>query len=132
MANKYNFRYNVIWEGYNMNDIIQELYLQMGAQIQYYRKNKKLSAEELGKRISVTKKTIRRYELGEIRLSYERAKQIAEALDLDVRQLYNNEKKPHPLELLAELDLTYRGKILSKEKKLQLVDVMTKILDLTP
>ncbi len=49
---------------------------------------KGLSAEELGNRVGLTKKTIRRYETGEIRIINDRVLAIAEALDVDPADLY--------------------------------------------
>ncbi|MDC3412564.1 LexA family protein [Terrihalobacillus insolitus] len=67
-----------------------KFYKDVGARIENYRKINKLSAEELANRIGVTKKTIRRYELGEIRISHERMVELSNALNIDVNLLYGD------------------------------------------
>ncbi|MCM2675611.1 LexA family protein [Alkalicoccobacillus plakortidis] len=67
---------------------MDNFYQIVGANIEKHRKAKKVSAEELGKRIGVTKKTIRRYELGEIRILNDRVLDIAKGLEIDPTELY--------------------------------------------
>jgi transcriptional regulator with XRE-family HTH domain len=112
-----------------MDHLIEELYKQIGNNIYKIRKGKKLSAEELGNRIGVTKKTIRRYELGEIKISYDRLTQLASSLSVEASQLYPVNKQSINLEQLIEFELSYKGQPLSREKKQQIVDVLAKILD---
>lgn len=112
-----------------MDHLIEELYKQIGTNIFKIRKSKKLSAEELGKRIGVTKKTVRRYELGEIKISYDRLKDMANALSVEASQLYPAIRQSINLEQLIEFDLKYKNQSLSREKKHQIVDVLAKILD---
>ena len=67
---------------------MNDFYKKVGQNIEKYRKMKGLSAEELGNRAGLTKKTIRRYETGEIRIINDRVLAIAEALDVDPADLY--------------------------------------------
>ncbi len=113
----------------SLEHLFEELYLRIGEHIQRIRKSKKLSAEALGNRIGVTKKTIRRYELGEIKISVERIKQIADVLDIEVSSLYPQPENTLHIEQLVELELMYKGKPLSRDKKLQIVDMLARILD---
>lgn len=67
---------------------MNDFYKKIGQNIEKYRKMKGLSAEELGNRVGLTKKTIRRYETGEIRIINDRVLAIADALDIDPADLY--------------------------------------------
>lgn len=67
---------------------MNDFYKKVGQNIEKYRKMKGLSAEELGNRVGLTKKTIRRYETGEIRIINDRVLAIADALDVDPADLY--------------------------------------------
>ena len=62
-------------------------YKTLGANIRKYREAANLSLEMLGEKIGKTKKTIQRYETGEIRISSERLVDIAAALNIPVRLL---------------------------------------------
>lgn len=65
-------------------------YKLIGRNIEKQRKLKKISAEELGNRVGLTKKTIRRYETGDIRILFERVMDIAKALEVDPRVFYED------------------------------------------
>jgi repressor LexA len=67
---------------------MNDFYKIIGKNIEKYRKLKGISAEELGNRVGLTKKTIRRYETGEIRIINDRVLAIADALDVDPSDLY--------------------------------------------
>jgi repressor LexA len=67
---------------------MDEFYKIIGRNIEKYRKAKGMSAEELGNRVGLTKKTIRRYETGEIRILNDRVIAIADALGIDPTYLY--------------------------------------------
>ncbi|MGG3893138.1 transcriptional repressor LexA [Geobacillus stearothermophilus] len=67
---------------------MNDFYKIIGKNIEKYRKLKGISAEELGNRVGLTKKTIRRYETGEIRIINDRVLAIADALDIDPADLY--------------------------------------------
>lgn len=65
-------------------------YKLIGRNIERQRKLKKISAEELGNRVGLTKKTIRRYETGDIRILFERVMDIAKALEVDPKVFYED------------------------------------------
>jgi repressor LexA len=67
---------------------MDEFYKIIGRNIEKYRKAKGMSAEELGNRVGLTKKTIRRYETGEIRILNDRVIAVADALGIDPTYLY--------------------------------------------
>ena len=67
---------------------MNDFYKIIGKNIEKYRKLKGISAEEVGNRVGLTKKTIRRYETGEIRIINDRVLAIADALDVDPSDLY--------------------------------------------
>lgn len=52
----------------------------IGDNIKKYRQIKNLTLEHLGEMVGLTKKTIQRYETGEIRATYERLSELADAL----------------------------------------------------
>jgi|GEM_PF-2412982 len=62
-------------------------YLAVGENIRKYRDLRNYSLQILGEKVGVTKKTIQRYELGEIKIDVDRLKEIAVALDVDVVRL---------------------------------------------
>lgn len=66
-------------------------YKKLGGQIRHYRTLSGLSLEELGKRIGVGKSTVRKYEVGLIKVSHHRLEQISNALGIDVSLLYEKE-----------------------------------------
>ncbi len=76
-----------------MNNEKKSFYMIVGESIEKERKRQKLSAEELGDRIGVKKKTIRRYETGEIRINMERLESIALALGISISSLVCNHDK---------------------------------------
>ncbi|OBA08297.1 repressor [Paenibacillus polymyxa] len=59
----------------------------MGDNIKKYRDIRKYSLQTLGEKVGVTKKTIQRYENGEIKIDIDRLSDIAEALNVEVSQL---------------------------------------------
>lgn len=67
---------------------MEDFYKLIGSNIEKQRKLKKISAEELGNRVGLTKKTIRRYETGDIRILNDRVLDIADALGIDPKVLY--------------------------------------------
>ncbi|RPK29836.1 LexA family protein [Paenibacillus xylanexedens] len=62
-------------------------YWAVGNNINKYRTLRNMSLQMLGEKIGVTKKTIQRYENGDIRVDMDRVEAIAEALDVEVAQL---------------------------------------------
>lgn len=70
-----------------MTEENKSFYKIVGENIERERKRQKLSAEELANRIGVTKKTVRRYETGDIRINVDRLESIAQALIVSVDYL---------------------------------------------
>lgn len=68
--------------------MVENIYKIIGKNIEKYRKSLNLSAEELANRVGLTKKTIRRYETGEIKILSDRLVDIANALYVDPKALY--------------------------------------------
>nr|WP_081276703.1 XRE family transcriptional regulator [Paenibacillus polymyxa] len=62
-------------------------YYVVGDNIKKYRDIRKYSLQTLGEKVGVTKKTIQRYENGEIKIDIDRLSDIAEALNVEVSQL---------------------------------------------
>jgi len=62
-------------------------YWAVGENIKKYRTIKNMSLQILGEKVGLTKKTIQRYEQGEIKIDMDRLADIAEALDIEVIQL---------------------------------------------
>lgn len=62
-------------------------YWAVGENIKKYRTIRNMSLQILGDKVGLTKKTIQRYENGEIKIDMERLADIAEALDVEVLQL---------------------------------------------
>lgn len=62
-------------------------YLTVGANIKKYRAIRNYSLQDLAERVGLTKKTIQRYENGEIKVDMDRLADIAEALEVSVPQL---------------------------------------------
>ncbi|WDZ63927.1 XRE family transcriptional regulator [Paenibacillus polymyxa] len=62
-------------------------YYVVGDNIKKYRDIRKYSLQTLGDKVGVTKKTIQRYENGEIKIDIDRLSDIAEALNVEVSQL---------------------------------------------
>ncbi len=67
-------------------------YAAVGKNIYTYRKIRNYSLQILAEKIGVTKKTIQRYENGEIKIDMGRLSDIAEALNVDVSQLLDGAK----------------------------------------
>jgi repressor LexA len=65
----------------------QRFYLTVGENIKKFRELRNYSLEVLGDMVGVKKKTIQRYERGEIKISMNRLADIAEALELDNAKL---------------------------------------------
>lgn len=70
---------------------MNSFYENLGGQIKHYRNTSGMSLEELGKRIGVGKSTVRKYEVGSIKVSHGRLEQISNALGIDVSLLYGEE-----------------------------------------
>jgi repressor LexA len=68
-------------------------YFAVGNNIKKYRKNRNLSLQALGEKVGVTKKTISRYENGEIKVDMSRLADIATAMNLDVSKLLDGTEK---------------------------------------
>jgi len=62
-------------------------YLAVGMNIKKYRQSKNYSLQDLADKVGLTKKTIQRYENGEIRISMDRLNEIAQALNVDISVL---------------------------------------------
>lgn len=70
---------------------MSNFYKDLGSRIKQYRLAANMSLEEIGNRIGVGKSTVRKYEVGSIRVSHERLEQISNALGIDVALLYGDE-----------------------------------------
>lgn len=62
-------------------------YLAVGANIKKYREVRNYSLQVLAEKVGLTKKTIQRYENGEIKIDMNRLADIADALEVEVAQL---------------------------------------------
>lgn len=62
-------------------------YLAVGNNIKKYRTVRNYSLQDLAERVGLTKKTIQRYENGEIKIDMDRLTDVAEALDVELLQL---------------------------------------------
>lgn len=62
-------------------------YLAVGNNIKKYRAIRNYSLQDLAERVGLTKKTIQRYENGEIKIDMERLNDISEALDVEISRL---------------------------------------------
>lgn len=62
-------------------------YWAVGNNIKKYRDTRNMSLQVLGEKVGLTKKTIQRYENGEIRIDMDRIEDIANALEVEVPQL---------------------------------------------
>lgn len=62
-------------------------YLAVGNNIRKYRSIRNYSLQDLGERVGLTKKTIQRYENGDIKIDMDRITDIADALEVEVLQL---------------------------------------------
>lgn len=70
---------------------MSDFYKNLGSRIRYYRTLSNMSLEELGNRIGVGKSTVRKYEVGTIKVSHKRMEQLAAALGIDVALLFGEE-----------------------------------------
>lgn len=70
---------------------MSDFYTDLGNRIKYYRTLSNMSLEELGNRIGVGKSTVRKYEIGSIKVSHKRMEQLASALGIDVALLFGEE-----------------------------------------
>ena len=68
-------------------------YYDVGERIKFYRKLKKLSLNEFGDLIGKTKSTVCRYESNEIIPDCLVILEICEALNLDITEFFNTERK---------------------------------------
>jgi len=62
-------------------------YYAVGNNIKKYRTIRNFSLQDLAERVGLTKKTIQRYENGEIKIDMDRLTDVADALDVEVLQL---------------------------------------------
>lgn len=62
-------------------------YLAVGNNIKKYRTIRNFSLQDLAERVGLTKKTIQRYENGEIKIDMDRLNDISHALDVEIPQL---------------------------------------------
>lgn len=62
-------------------------YLVVGSNIKKYRDLRNFSLQVLGEKVGLTKKTIQRYENGEIKIDMDRLADISEALEVEVSKL---------------------------------------------
>lgn len=62
-------------------------YLAVGNNIKKYRSIRNFSLQDLAERVGLTKKTIQRYENGEIKIDMDRLTDVAAALEVDIAQL---------------------------------------------
>lgn len=62
-------------------------YFAVGNNIKKYRTIRNFSLQDLADRVGLTKKTIQRYENGEIKIDMDRLTDVAEALNVDISQL---------------------------------------------
>lgn len=79
-------------------------YLVVGNNIKKYRAIRNYSLQVLGDKVGLAKKTIQRYENGEIKIDMNRLSDIAEALNVDVPQLLDGAESFFGIEL-AELNI---------------------------
>ena len=63
------------------------LYKIVGRNIRKFREMRNYSLQLLAEKIGVTKKTIQRYEIGEIKIDMDRLGDLANALDIKVSEL---------------------------------------------
>lgn len=66
---------------------MSEISIQIGKQIRSFRKNRKITLEDLSEKIHKSKSTISKYEKGEISVDIETLYEIADALHIHVEQL---------------------------------------------
>lgn len=66
----------------------------IGENVKFWRDNKKMTQTELAKRAFTTQQNISRLEKGDIMPPLETLKSIADALDVTMPELYNDESKP--------------------------------------
>jgi repressor LexA len=116
-------------------------YFVVGRNINKYRMMRNYSLQDLAERIGLTKKTIQRYENGEIRIDVDRIADVAEGLQVEVADLIEGaqdflgvqigETNQNPLEIeeLEKKPLMYKGKPLTDEQKRRVLDILNTILD---
>jgi repressor LexA len=116
-------------------------YFVVGRNINKYRMMRNYSLQDLAERIGLTKKTIQRYENGEIRIDVDRIADVAEGLQVEVADLIEGaqdflgvqigETNQNPLEIeeLKKKPLMYKGKPLTDEQKRRVLDILNTILD---
>lgn len=75
-----------------MSYLDYEFYRLMGSQLKNSRLNKKYSLEEVGNRIGKTKKSIQRYETGEVRIDMKTLESLCSVLDLDCGKLLKDSR----------------------------------------
>lgn len=68
-------------------------YLAVGKNIKKYRDIRNYSLQMLAEKVGLTKKTIQRYEKGEIKIDMQRLTDIANALDVDISRLVDGAEK---------------------------------------
>ncbi len=99
-------------------------YLAVGENIKKYREIRGYSLQALGEKIGVTKKTIQRYENGEIKIDMNRLHDISEALRIEMSKLLDGTQKfmgldiatIHNINLPIVNELSYRNGAFIYEK----------------
>ena len=85
------------------------------------RKEKKLSQKEIAKEMSISEKTLSRWENGESQIKPEKAKQLADYFGVSVGYLlgYSNDVEKHPFEWdeISEISKPYLVKELEKRRQ---------------
>lgn len=65
-----------------------KFYETLGRRIESLRKKHDWSAEDLGNRINKTKKTVRRYELGQVKITHDMIEKIANVFEVPLSHFY--------------------------------------------
>lgn len=78
---------------------MKSFYEELGKRIRHYRNLSGLTLEELGKRVGVGKSTVRKYEVGDIKIDQDRLRRVADALGIDVALLYGEEIQAETVEV---------------------------------
>lgn len=76
-----------------INPESKSFYIAVGNNIKKYRSIRNFSLQVLAEKVGLTKKTIQRYENGEIKIDMSRLADIASAFDVNLSQLLNGTEK---------------------------------------
>ena len=104
--------------------------MSLGDRLKEYRKQKGFSQEKLAEIVSISKMSIRRYEANERQPTLETLDKIAEALGVDVWDLYNNctlPMSPKTEKIDTMNNLMVRLNNPGQEKAIEQVELLTKI-----